>query len=189
VATDLAAHQADPAEISAWARGHWIIENTVHWTKDVTFAEDASQVRRHGTPAVMTTLRDLARAALHRAGRANIASGRRAHTLPPNSSHPPWHPMIKTDEGHSPRGPVLCPESRCPRAPGETPCDLRCTKVPTISLIPYLEVLNLIGISAGHEGCPVPTSDPGHTGDRARVGRAGPGLPQHLGAEGATPLS
>ncbi|PPS69947.1 hypothetical protein BV882_26850 [Streptomyces sp. 46] len=103
--TDLAAHQADPAEISAWARGHWIIENTVHWTKDVTFAEDASQVRRHGTPAVMSTLRDLARGALHRAGWANIASGRRAHTAP-ETAHPPWHPVIKTDEGHSPQGPA-----------------------------------------------------------------------------------
>lgn len=80
--TDLAAHQADAAEIAAWARGHWIIENTVHWNKDVTFAEDASQVRRHHAPAVMTTLRDLARATLHRAGWTNIASGRRAHTQP-----------------------------------------------------------------------------------------------------------
>ncbi|MFD5442495.1 transposase family protein [Streptomyces tendae] len=43
--TDLAAHQASPAEIAAWARGHWIIENAVHWTKDVTFAEDSSQIR------------------------------------------------------------------------------------------------------------------------------------------------
>lgn len=70
------------AEIAAWARGHWTIENTVHWTKDVTFAEDASRVRRHRTPAVMSALRDLARGALHRAGWANIASGRRAHTQP-----------------------------------------------------------------------------------------------------------
>lgn len=80
--TDLAAHQASPAEIAAWVRGHWIIENTVHWTKDVTFAEDDSQIRRHHTPAVMSALRDLARATLHRAGWANIASGRRAHTHP-----------------------------------------------------------------------------------------------------------
>ncbi|MER5225178.1 ISAs1 family transposase [Streptomyces flaveus] len=80
--TDLSAEQATPTEIAAWARGHWIIENTVHWTKDVTFAEDASQVRRHRTPAVMSALRDLARATLHRAGWANIASGRRAHTQP-----------------------------------------------------------------------------------------------------------
>jgi predicted transposase YbfD/YdcC len=80
--TDLPAHQASAAEIAAWARGHWIIENTVHWTKDVTFAEDASQVRRHHTPAVMSVLRDLARAALHRNGWTNTASGRRAHTHP-----------------------------------------------------------------------------------------------------------
>ncbi|MFE2519046.1 ISAs1 family transposase [Streptomyces mirabilis] len=78
--TDLAAHQAAATEIAAWARGHWIIENTVHWTMDVTFAKDASQVRRHRTPAVMSSLRDLTRATLHRAGWANIASGRRAHT-------------------------------------------------------------------------------------------------------------
>jgi predicted transposase YbfD/YdcC len=80
--TDLPAHQASAAEIAAWARGHWIIENTVHWTKNVTFAEDASQVRRHHTPAVMTVPRDLARAALHRTGWTNTASGRRAHTHP-----------------------------------------------------------------------------------------------------------
>ncbi|MGW1365473.1 ISAs1 family transposase [Streptomyces chartreusis] len=80
--TDLPAEQATAKEIAAWARGHWIIENTVHWTKDVTFAEDASQVRRHRTPALMSALRDLARATLHRAGWANIASGRRAHTQP-----------------------------------------------------------------------------------------------------------
>lgn len=68
--------------MAAWACGHWIIENTVHWTKDVTFVEDAGQVRRHQTPAVMTALRDLARATLHRVGWANIASARRAHTQP-----------------------------------------------------------------------------------------------------------
>ncbi|MFE2611731.1 transposase, partial [Streptomyces mirabilis] len=34
--TDLPAHRASPAEIASWARGHWIIENTVRWTKDVT---------------------------------------------------------------------------------------------------------------------------------------------------------
>lgn len=67
-------------EIAAWARGRRIIENTVHWTMDVTFAKDASQVRRHHTPAAMSSLRDRTRATLHRAGWANIAGGRRAHT-------------------------------------------------------------------------------------------------------------
>ncbi|MFD9110320.1 ISAs1 family transposase [Streptomyces bottropensis] len=80
--TDLEAHEASPAEPAAWSRGHRIIENKIHWVKDVTFAEDASQVRRHRTPAVMSSLRDLARATPHRAGWADIANGRRAHTRP-----------------------------------------------------------------------------------------------------------
>jgi predicted transposase YbfD/YdcC len=78
--TDLPAEQASAADLAAWARGHWIIENSAHWTKDVTFAEDASQIRRHHTPVVMTALRDLIRGALRLAGWANTASGRRAHT-------------------------------------------------------------------------------------------------------------
>ena len=44
----------------------------------------------------------------------------------------------------------------------DTPCDLRCTKVPTISLISYRELLNLVGISAGHERCLMPTKNLGH---------------------------
>ncbi|MFH8470839.1 hypothetical protein [Streptomyces sp. NPDC017991] len=68
--------------MAAWSRGHWISENKIHWGKDVTFAKDTSQVRRHRTPAVMSSLRDLAQATLHRAGWANVASARRAHTRP-----------------------------------------------------------------------------------------------------------
>ncbi|MGI5136352.1 MULTISPECIES: ISAs1 family transposase [unclassified Streptomyces] len=78
--TDLPAEQATAAEIASWARGHWTVENTVHWCRDVTFGEDASQVRRHHTPAVLAVLRDLIRSALKLAGWANIAAARRAHT-------------------------------------------------------------------------------------------------------------
>ncbi|MEU3481046.1 ISAs1 family transposase [Streptomyces sp. NPDC033753] len=105
--TDLAAHQASRVEIAAWARGHWIIENTVHWTKDVTFAEDASQIRRHRTPAVMSALRELARATLHRSGWANIASGRRAHTHPAATLTLSRDSVIKPGEQDSPRGPGI----------------------------------------------------------------------------------
>lgn len=48
--TDLPAGQAGAAEIASWARGHWTVENTVHWCRDVTFNEDKSQVRAHSTP-------------------------------------------------------------------------------------------------------------------------------------------
>jgi predicted transposase YbfD/YdcC len=38
------------AELAQNVRGHWGIENTLHWTLDVTFQEDLSRVRKgHGT--------------------------------------------------------------------------------------------------------------------------------------------
>ncbi|MGW2207715.1 ISAs1 family transposase [Streptomyces sp. NPDC001774] len=78
--TDLPAEQASADEIASWARGHWTVENTVHWCRDVTFGEDKSQARTHNTPAVLTSIRDLIRGALHLTDHVNIAAGRRAHT-------------------------------------------------------------------------------------------------------------
>ena len=36
---------ADPATLAAWVRGHWEIENRLHWVRDVTYQEDKSLVR------------------------------------------------------------------------------------------------------------------------------------------------
>jgi predicted transposase YbfD/YdcC len=80
--TDLTAEQASPEEIAIWARGHWIIENSVHWVRDVTFGEDARQIRTRNAPAVVATLGDIVRSTLRAAGWTNIASARRAHTDP-----------------------------------------------------------------------------------------------------------
>ena len=82
--TDLPAEQADAAEIAAWARGHWTVENTVHWVRDVVFGEGKSQVRTRNTPAVLAAVRDLIRGALTLAGYVNTAAGRRAHTERPH---------------------------------------------------------------------------------------------------------
>ena len=77
--TDLAPHQARPDELAAWIRGHWQIENGLHWVRDVTFAEDLSQVRTGHAPQVMASLRNLA-ISLHRlAGATNIAAALRHH--------------------------------------------------------------------------------------------------------------
>ncbi|WP_219420486.1 ISAs1 family transposase, partial [Pseudonocardia nigra] len=63
--TDLAPHQARPDELAGWIRGHWQIENGLHWVRDVTFAEDLSQVRAGHGPQVMASLRNLV-ISLHR---------------------------------------------------------------------------------------------------------------------------
>jgi predicted transposase YbfD/YdcC len=69
-------------EIAAWARGHWTIENSAHWIRDVTFGEDARSIRTRNTPAVMAGLADIVRSTFRILGWINTASARRAHTDP-----------------------------------------------------------------------------------------------------------
>ncbi len=77
--TDLDPHQARPDELAAWIRGHWQIENALHWVRDATSAEDLSQVRTGASPQVMASLRNLV-ISLHRlAGATNIARALRHH--------------------------------------------------------------------------------------------------------------
>jgi predicted transposase YbfD/YdcC len=50
--TSLHATRADPARLLGLARGHWQIEDRLHWVRDVTFDEDRSRVRvGHGPSA------------------------------------------------------------------------------------------------------------------------------------------
>lgn len=55
-------------------RGHWHIENGVHWVRDVTFDEDRSQVRIGAIPEVLAAVRTTAIALFRHAGEANIAA-------------------------------------------------------------------------------------------------------------------
>jgi predicted transposase YbfD/YdcC len=36
---------AGPATLAAWIRGHWEIENRLHWVRDFTYQEDKFLVR------------------------------------------------------------------------------------------------------------------------------------------------
>jgi Transposase DDE domain len=72
--TSLAHAQASPARLADLLRGHWSIENGLHWVRDVTFTEDASQVRSGTAPQVMACLRNLAIGVLCRAGPINLAT-------------------------------------------------------------------------------------------------------------------
>ena len=69
--TNLRVHQARPAQLAAWIRRHWHIENQIHWVRDVTYDEDRSQIRTGTGPQVI--------AALRTAGATNIAAANRHH--------------------------------------------------------------------------------------------------------------
>ncbi|WP_406081275.1 ISAs1 family transposase [Micromonospora sp. NBC_00858] len=77
--TDLRVHQAKPAQLATWIRGHWSIENKIHWVRDVTYDEDRCQIRTGTGPEVMAALRNAAIGALRTAGIANIAAANRHH--------------------------------------------------------------------------------------------------------------
>ncbi|WP_024795647.1 ISAs1 family transposase [Tomitella biformata] len=72
--SDLDMAHAQPVEIAAWVRGHWGIENRLHYVRDVTYREDASRIRTGSGPRVMATLRNLALGMLRAAGHTNIAA-------------------------------------------------------------------------------------------------------------------
>jgi predicted transposase YbfD/YdcC len=81
--TSLAFAQASPARLADLIRGHWAIENGLHYVRDVTFAEDASRVRTGTAPQVMACLRNLVIGALSRAGPVNLAAALRQHARDP----------------------------------------------------------------------------------------------------------
>ena len=66
--TSLALGSASPAQLASWLRGHWRIENRLHWVRDVDFGEDASTARTGSLSRVMASLRNLAVGALRLAG-------------------------------------------------------------------------------------------------------------------------
>jgi hypothetical protein len=76
--TSLDAHQATSAELAAYVRGQWSIENSNHHIRDRTFGEDASTVHHGSAPRAMAAFRNLAIGALKISGATNIAKTTRA---------------------------------------------------------------------------------------------------------------
>ncbi len=81
--TNLTPSEADAGQLAALIRGHWSIENSIHWVRDMTFGEDAHRARTGNAPAVLACIRNLVTTALRLAGAVNIAAARRAAALKP----------------------------------------------------------------------------------------------------------
>ncbi|MDN5931768.1 MAG: ISAs1 family transposase [Pseudonocardia sp.] len=77
--TSLSGFDADPGLLARWIRGHWGIENRLHWVRDVTYDEDRSAVRTGHAPQVMAAFRNLAITTLRLSGATNIAAALRHH--------------------------------------------------------------------------------------------------------------
>jgi len=71
--TSLSVEKADPQRLLTLNRGHWCIENRLHWVRDVTFDEDRSQIRVLKGPQVMATLRNLVISLFRLNNKQNIA--------------------------------------------------------------------------------------------------------------------
>jgi predicted transposase YbfD/YdcC len=82
--TSLTATQASPAGLAAIIRGHWMIEDRLHWVRDMDFDEDRSQIRTASAPQVMAALRNLAITILRLAGHASIAAALRYQARRPD---------------------------------------------------------------------------------------------------------
>jgi predicted transposase YbfD/YdcC len=75
--TSLPPTAASAAQVGALWRGHWAIENRVHYVRDVTWGEDAGQVRRGHAPQALAALRNALLSLLRALGWTQIADATR----------------------------------------------------------------------------------------------------------------
>ena len=66
--TSVSAERAGPAQLLAWNRGHWMVENANHYRRDATLGEDASRIRARHAPANNATLNNIALAIVFHRG-------------------------------------------------------------------------------------------------------------------------
>ena len=84
--TSLPPSMADADRLLELKRGHWQIENKLHYVKDVTLGEDRSLIHSGNGPSVMAMLRDASLSLLHQVGCRAIASRLRYHSCHPEEA-------------------------------------------------------------------------------------------------------
>jgi hypothetical protein len=81
--SSLSRELADASNFLDLLRGHWGIENGLHYVRDVTLGEDACRVRTGSSPLLLASLRNAALVLLERLGLASIAEATRACVFRP----------------------------------------------------------------------------------------------------------
>jgi predicted transposase YbfD/YdcC len=81
--TSLSRQRASAADVQKFWRGHWGIENRVHYVRDVAFGEDHCRVRKGSAPQALAALRNAAINLLRQWGCKNIAAALRQHAYQP----------------------------------------------------------------------------------------------------------
>jgi predicted transposase YbfD/YdcC len=82
--TTLPPEPASPHRLLELVRGHWHIENRLHYVRNVTFGEERSRLRTGNAPQILAALRHLVITLIHRCGSCDIAATRRAFAYHPH---------------------------------------------------------------------------------------------------------
>jgi predicted transposase YbfD/YdcC len=75
--SSLERERAGARQLEGFWRGHWTIENRVHYVRDVTLREDSCQIHKGNAPRALAALRNALLAALRHCGWENIAEALR----------------------------------------------------------------------------------------------------------------
>jgi predicted transposase YbfD/YdcC len=81
--TSLTREEASAERLMEIVRGHWGIENGLHYRKDKTLREDACRLKRGEAAQVMAVINNLIIGLVLREGRGNLAEARRRYSAYP----------------------------------------------------------------------------------------------------------
>ena len=84
--TSLSAEQATPERLLELNRGHWDIENRVHWVRAVAMGEDRSRIRKGELPRLLAAFANLAISILRLLRTTNISRRMSQLRMQPNQA-------------------------------------------------------------------------------------------------------
>jgi hypothetical protein len=84
--TSLGPDRASAQRLLSVARGHWGIENRLHWVRDMSLGEDACRVRTGEAPQILAAVRNAGLWLLRASRITNIASVLRRHAAQPREA-------------------------------------------------------------------------------------------------------